>query len=325
MKLRYWTAKEDAWIKKHYPSAPSVEAMAARLGTKVHTVRKRAFDMGVVRDPEMKSKLLSAKLSGKPKTHKVIGNQYGYSKRWSTEEDTCLKKNYPDAESTTALAKQLNRGVCAVSTRAVRILGLSRNDEAYKRGMSKSLMEKNKGRKRPDLGAWCKAHPMFGKKNHFYGRHHTEEVRTKLSAHQKKVGTFKWLSKNEEFQKSRMKALHASPNKSESILDAIIQKACPKEYRFVGDGAFILDGLNPDWVNVNGQKKIIELFGDAFHKPGMAKRRVGWRQTETGRKRAFIKFGYKTLVIWASEIYSLIRSDKFHPRLLNKIRRFTCA
>jgi hypothetical protein len=122
-----------------------------------------------------------------------------------------------------------------------------------------------------------------------------------------------------------MKALHASPNKIEGILDEIIQKACPKEYRFVGDGAFILDGLNPDWVNVNGQKKIIELFGDAFHKPGMAKRRVGWRQTETGRKRAFTKFGYQTLVIWASEIYSLIRSDKFHPRLLNKIRRFTCA
>lgn len=73
------------------------------------------------------------------------------------------------------------------------------------------------------------------------------------------------------------------------------------------------------------EKKIIELFGDAFHKPGKAKQKVPWRSTEVGRKRAFAKFGYKTLVIWASEVYSLIRSDKLHPRLLNKIRRFSCA
>jgi len=31
-------------------------------------------------------------------------------------------------------------------------------------------------------------------------------------------------------------------------------------YKFVGNGAFIIDGLNPDFINVNGDKIAIEVF-----------------------------------------------------------------
>src|SRR3990172_6973412 len=31
-------------------------------------------------------------------------------------------------------------------------------------------------------------------------------------------------------------------------------------YKFVGNGAFIVDGLNPDFINVNGEKIAIEVF-----------------------------------------------------------------
>jgi hypothetical protein len=305
----HWTAKEDAWLKGRYSRSEPLEVLSKILHRTAATIRVRASWLGLKRVTW---------------SNKIIGNQYGHFGRWGAEEDAWIKKHYPNCELPDEFAKKMGRGRTALASRA-RHLGVRRSDKAYRSGMSKSLMGKNKGRPRPDLGAWCKAHPMPGRKNHFYGKHHTEETRAKLSAHQKRIGTFKRLSKDKEFQRRRLAALVKRPNKCERILGRIIERACPGEYRYTGDGSFIVDGLNPDWVNANGKKKIIELFGDPFHDPTMTGRKIPWRSTEVGRRRAFRKFGYDTLVIWATEVYSLIRSDKFHPRLVNKIRRFTCA
>jgi len=58
---------------------------------------------------------------------------------------------------------------------------------------------------------------------------------------------------------------HKSPNKSELKLQTILNKLFPKEYKFVGNGQVVLGGKLPDFINVNGQKKIIEMFGTFYH------------------------------------------------------------
>lgn len=85
------------------------------------------------------------------------------------------------------------------------------------------------------------------------------------------------------------------PNYKESQLFEILNNIYPHEWKYVGDGSFILDGKNPDFINCNGKKLIIELFGERWHKP----------EEEEQRKEIFKKFGYNTLIIWVKELRNI--------------------
>lgn len=87
-------------------------------------------------------------------------------------------------------------------------------------------------------------------------------------------------------------ANNAKPNKAEKRVDSILDSLFPSEYRYVGDGSFILGGFCPDFMNVNGQKKLIELFGDYWHREDNPQDRIS----------RFEEFGYQTLIIWEHEL-----------------------
>lgn len=100
-----------------------------------------------------------------------------------------------------------------------------------------------------------------------------------------------------------------APNKPETYLIKLLNKLLPKEYKFVGDGKFFIFGFNPDFVNCNGQKKIIEMFGDYWHNRTDAKKR------DILRLIAYKNYGYKTLIIWEHELKNL-------EKVTNKIKEF---
>ena len=54
----------------------------------------------------------------------------------------------------------------------------------------------------------------------------------------------------------------------------------------------ILSGKIPDFVNVNGKKKLIELYGDYWHRNDNPQDRIN----------LFKKFGWDTLVVWEKEL-----------------------
>jgi len=97
------------------------------------------------------------------------------------------------------------------------------------------------------------------------------------------------------YVKKQMIARNVCPNKTENFLSGFFQDILLNEYKFVGDGQFILAGKCPDFVNVNGQKKIIELFGEHVHKP----------EEEQQRIDLFAQYGYQTLIIWYKELQNL--------------------
>ena len=90
-----------------------------------------------------------------------------------------------------------------------------------------------------------------------------------------------------------LKASAIRPNSWELKLDSIIQSILPNEYHLNVLGDVVIDKAIPDFVNVNGQKKIIELFGERWHA----------KIDEQKRKERFGQFGYETLVVWGSELY----------------------
>jgi hypothetical protein len=131
-----------------------------------------------------------------------------------------------------------------------------------------------------------------------------------------KASKMAWSNKNEydkgEWVKNilsgKKQATKCSPNKAERKLSLILNAVNPNEWKFVGDGQVIISGKCPDFININGQKKIVELFGDYWHKG----------QNPQDRIDTFAPFGYETLVVWEREL-------KNKNVLIEKIKVFSGA
>jgi len=114
------------------------------------------------------------------------------------------------------------------------------------------------------------------------------------------------LWQTSDFVRKQIQARQVTQNKQEKVLEKIINVLYPKEYKFVGHGEFIIAGKCPDFINVNGQKKIIEMYGDYWHKNDDPQDRIN----------LFTPYGYDTLVIWEHELKDAarvkMRINKFH-------------
>lgn len=134
-----------------------------------------------------------------------------------------------------------------------------------------------------------------------YGKPRTDETKRRISVaakgktksdeHKKKISeVMKNQWKDAEYAKKHL--VFNSPNKQEIKLMGILNQLYPGEWKFVGNGQVIIDGKCPDFINVNGQKKIIELYGERWHTIDEPQKRIN----------VFKPFGYDTLVIWVREL-----------------------
>jgi hypothetical protein len=134
------------------------------------------------------------------------------------------------------------------------------------------------------------------------GHNTSGETRKKISdAHSK-------LWQDSEYALRMGKTQNKRPNKPETILLNLLEELYPDEWKYTGDFSFMINGKNPDFVNCNGQKQIIELFGDYWHKGEDPKERAA----------IFKPFGYKTLVVWEKELSDI-------KKLTHKLKRFCGA
>lgn len=134
------------------------------------------------------------------------------------------------------------------------------------------------------------------------------------------------------FRRKAVQAMFVSkfePNKPEKLLIKLFNEILPNEYRYVGNGEVVVGRKIPDFININGQKKIIELFGDFWH----SEKRTGRIKIEEENQRIdhFANYGYQTLIIWQSELKDLEnlirRLVSFHDSgiIRRKIIRRKCA
>ena len=130
-----------------------------------------------------------------------------------------------------------------------------------------------------------------------------KEMSKKRSIYMKK----RW--KDSEYQKYMTnmwkKTMGIKPTKPEITLNKLLNKLFPNEYKYVGDFKFWIDGKNPDFMNINGKKKLIELFGDYWHKDDNPEDRINH----------FKPYGFDTLVIWESEL-------KNKDEIIGKLKEF---
>ena len=95
------------------------------------------------------------------------------------------------------------------------------------------------------------------------------------------------------------------PNKLEIKLEKMLtDNNLP--YKYVGGGEVVIGYWNPDFINTDGKKKLIELFGDYFHQGENPQNRID----------KFARYGFETLIIWGCEL-------KEPELVLEKVRQFT--
>lgn len=124
-----------------------------------------------------------------------------------------------------------------------------------------------------------------------------------------------YYKKHPEYTKKIL--AHKSPNKTELRVQSLLDRLFPNEYKFVGNGEFVLGGKCPDFMNVNGQKKLIEYDGAYHHREYRKRESITTERIENERrKKHFAKYGYKTCIIHEQELF---RKDK---RLELKLRKF---
>lgn len=99
---------------------------------------------------------------------------------------------------------------------------------------------------------------------------------------------------------NNIRNLNNIQTKPEKKLQIILDKHFPDEFKYNGnlEQGVMLAGLVPDFINVNGKKQVIEVFGDYWHNlPNMP-----FYSTEYGRKHIFSKLGYDCMVLWEHEL-----------------------
>ena len=111
------------------------------------------------------------------------------------------------------------------------------------------------------------------------------EVRFKQLINTRKSQTEEWSKNNKKWMR---------PNKIEQkLILSMSQYNLP--YKFVGNFEVVMGGKNPDFIQVNGKKKLIEIYGDYWHRNDNPQKRIDF----------FKKYGFDTLIIWEKEFDNL--------------------
>lgn len=190
---------------------------------------------------------------------------------------------------------------CKVNSKQRYIHGHHNRTESFRKQQS----EKKKGRLCPKISEAKQGHEVSeetrrklrkARKGKTY-----EEIFGERAEEEKRKKREKW--QDPKYVAKQMKSRHVKPNKPEKFLTKLFQKLFPNQWKYVGDGKdknAIIAGKCPDFINISGQKKIIEHFGDFHH--GL--KRTGRTNVEEEQQKInhYAKYGFQTLVIWEHEL-----------------------
>lgn len=127
----------------------------------------------------------------------------------------------------------------------------------------------------------------------------------------KKIGdhTRKWFaSLNDEQREKHFKRLLSKSEEKPNIIEKRISdifKSNNLPYKYVGDFSFWLGGKNPDFLNINGKKEVIEVNGCYYHGCKECYPEGGHKEIIDDSKERiehFKKYGFDCKIIWEHDI-----------------------
>ena len=130
-------------------------------------------------------------------------------------------------------------------------------------------------------------------------------------------GIMKKQWQDPEWVAKEIAALNRKPTVPEKQVQGILDKYFP-QFKYNGDFSLgiTLAGHIPDFVNVNGKKEVIEVFGDYWHSPEIDSN--NWRRSELGKIMLYNSVGYRCLVIWEHDL-----KIKSEDEIITMVKSFT--
>ena len=153
----------------------------------------------------------------------------------------------------------------------------------------KKLSKAHKGKKLSEEHKAKLSERRRGAKHPFYGKHHSEETKQKI---------------RDAMHKNRKKRHHGK-SKPEIIFENICKKH-NLPFKYVGDCSLWIGPkkgkkLNPDFIEVNGKKQIVEIMGRYWHSP-LLNLKIREDAKLLYREKHYKKYGWKTIFIWDTDL-----------------------
>lgn len=130
------------------------------------------------------------------------------------------------------------------------------------------------------------------------GYRHSDETKQKMSIAQK--GRHWTKEQRERCLPIVMANRRQRPTRLETLLQEVIQRhSLP--YKYVGDGYTWIAGRCPDFLNIDGQKKVVEVFGRWWHDPAVNPH-VKPQYTECNTRGHYARYGFDCVIIWEEQL-----------------------
>lgn len=136
-----------------------------------------------------------------------------------------------------------------------------------------------------------------GEKNGFWGKRHTEGTKQKLR----------------KARKCQVVPTHHT--KPELMFESVCKKY-NLPFKYTGDGTFWIHNINPDFIECNGKKIAIEIFGEYFHSP-LFNYNLKENRTLPYRKKILKRYGWNLIVFWQTDL-DRVDAEQYILNILNK-------
>lgn len=179
---------------------------------------------------------------------------------------------------------------------------------------SRTRSEVRKGRKLSEKHKRKISEALKGEKSVCFGKPRSEETKRKISEakkgvvfseeHKRKIGIANHNCTEEKRRKLSEARKHQKFPTHHTKPELIFEKICKKDnlpFKYTGDGSFWIENMNPDFVECNGKKIVVEIFGDYWHSP-LLNRNLKEHGTLNYRKKILKKYGWKLIVFWETDL-----------------------
>jgi len=141
-------------------------------------------------------------------------------------------------------------------------------------------------------------------KCHYCGRQH--EINT---CYLKNKSGFHWCSKKCQYLDPEYFRLRRRRNQDRTGPERILEKLIIKHnlpYRYTGDGKFWIHNINPDFVDINGAKRAIEVDGCYWHNcPVCYPAQGGYKpniKRDVRKNKLYETYGWDVIHIWEHDL-----------------------
>lgn len=182
----------------------------------------------------------------------------------------------------------------------------------------------NKGKKGKPLSAEHKMKLYIVNKNKTISERHRKLISAALKGNKHALGCARSAETRKKMsmaslQRMRDGVFRRKPTIPEKKMMLLIERnGLP--YKYTGNGKFWIENRNPDFVNINGEKKLLEVDGCYWHNcPICFNNKIVFAKglkTDNHRDLVYKKYNWEIIRVWEHEL----KDSKYEDSIISRLR-----